>query len=115
MNGALPMQVENGPLLITSFGTHRLPGCAVAHSCSDRLASCASGIDDVGTQCARVPQHAANGFGASFGPVSQDCVHAPVAVPSSGSKHGVHLSVIAQTSCGSRSAWSLTCGITVDR
>src|SRR5262245_49604841 len=98
MNGALPAHVGNGPLLITSFGTHRLPGCALAHSCADRLSSWASGIDDVGTQCARVPQHAANVFGASLGPVSHDCVHAPVALPSSGSKHGVHFSVAAQTS-----------------
>ena len=48
---------------------------------------------DAGTQRARPSQHCANVTGAWVGPVSHDRLHAPVAVPSSGLKHGEHFSV----------------------
>src|SRR5262245_57380363 len=111
----LAEQVGNGPSARISFGTHRLPGWAVEHSCADSWPCSFAGIELVGTQRARLLQHAANVFAGCVGPASHEILHAPVGWPSIGLKQGVHFSVAAQVSRGSRSACAWTAGSTADR
>src|SRR5258705_5940409 len=100
----LALQVGNGPSARISFGTHRLFGWALEHSCAESWPCWSVGIEVVGTQRARLLQHCANSFAGCVGPASHEILHAPVGMPSIGLKHGVHFSVAAQVSRGSMSA-----------
>ena len=68
------------------------------------------GMAAVGMQLPSDPQHSTTVVAGCLGPGSQDRLHAPVDLPSSGLKQGTQRSLLPHVDCGNKAAWPATAG-----